>query len=202
MKVSQLAYVPVSSAPVLAATTETAKPKPVDGFDAERVVRAAAATKDGGFDQELAEQIRNLAKVIAKVLPYAATVATFTPGLNAVALPLNIATALKNGIAAVRDRCKLGMVAAVAALVAGGAGAAGVMGFSSLSKLLPDLGKILSSIRALDVGKFTAATLQFLKAGAGTVGAIAANFSDRVVDFIHRLRGDGEQKVPVPKPQG
>lgn len=81
--------------------------------------------KKGGFFSKIGGALKKVGKVVAKALPVVTTVACFVPGLNAIALPMKIATMASKAITAVnaiKSGNWLGAVMAVAPGVGGKVG--------------------------------------------------------------------------------
>jgi hypothetical protein len=78
--------------------------------------------------------VKSGVKTANEALPLAAAAASFVPGLNAVAVPLNAAVAAKGVVQGIKNGDVLGAVASAAGGVAGGAAAAGYKGVANAAQ--------------------------------------------------------------------
>jgi len=116
--------------------------------------------------QGVVNSVKDGFKTVKDGLPTLATIASFIPGLDAVAIPLRAALAVKGGVEGIKNGDVLGGLAAVAGGVAGGAGAAG-------------LSRVAQTATVVERGALMGVGTQALANGdvLGGVGAVAGGFA-------------------------
>lgn len=165
--------------------------------DAAKAVGSAvgsAAKTVGNAVGDAAKWVGNAAGkvggVLKDALPWASTIASFIPGLNVVAIPLRIATAVTGAIDAIKNGNWLGALGSVAASAAGAAGAFGARGLANVANLISKgAGTAQNLMESIKSGRPSG----ILSSLASTLGFGAEAVSDRSASLANSLNAWAER---------
>lgn len=161
--------------------------------------------KKKGFFKKLGGFLKKAGGFLKKALPIISTVASFIPGLNAIAIPLKIATAVMSGIDAVKSKNWLGAIGSFAGAFAGGAAAFGATKIANVANTISQgaskLEGFFGAVKSGSPSGILGAAAGTLEWGSGKVADVSADWATRLSNWADTARTWGRYAGYLEHPQ-
>jgi hypothetical protein len=161
--------------------------------------------KKGGFFSKIGSAFKKIGGFIKKALPIISTVASFIPGLNAIAIPLKIATAVMNGVDAIKNKNWLGAIGSFAGGIAGGAAAFGAKGLANAAGMISQgAGKaeaLWGAIKSKSPSGILGAAAGAMQWGSGALANTSSQWSNRLNNWAETAQKWGQYASVIENPQ-
>jgi len=161
--------------------------------------------KKGGFFSKIGGAFKKIGGFVKKALPIITTVASFIPGVNAIAIPLKIATSAMGAIDAIKNKNWLGAIGSVAGGVAGAAGAFGAKGLANVAGMVAQgadkTQAFLGAVKAKSPSGILGAAAGMLQFGSQAVANKSAEWSTRLNNWAETAQKWGQYAGYVENPQ-